>query len=291
VGSFLQILASGLTVGAMYALVGLGFSMIYNTSDVINFAQGEFVMVGGMAAVVLNTSAHMPLPLALLGAIGITMLAGIIVERLAIAPVRQSSTTTLIIITIGVSIIIRGAVEVTLGKDFHRVPPFTGETPINLGGALVEPQVFWVVGSLFVIMLALAWFFNRTRLGKAMLATSQNRMAAELMGIDVRKILRLSFALSALLGAVAGVVTAPITLTKYDVGIMLGLKGFCAAVIGGLGTAAGALAGGILLGVAEALSAGYISSAYKDAVAFIIILAVLFFAPHGMFGRREGKRV
>ena len=275
----------------MYALVGLGFSMIYNTSDVINFSQGEFGMVGGMAAVVLHTTAHFPLPLALLGALAITMVVGLIVERLAIEPVRQSSPTTLIIITIGVAIMVRGVVEITLGKDFHRLPAFTGEASVSLAGAQLEPQVFWVVGSLVAAMLVLAWFFNRTRLGKAMLATSQNRMAAELMGIDVKKMLRLSFALSALVGAIAGVVTAPITMTKYDVGIMLGLKGFCAAVIGGLGTAPGALVGGLLLGVAEALSAGYISSAYKDAVAFVIILAVLFFAPSGLFGRREGKRV
>jgi branched-chain amino acid transport system permease protein len=287
----LQITASGLTVGAIYALVGIGFSMIYNTSDVINFAQGEFVMVGGMAAVTLYMGFHFPLAVALLAAMGITVLVSLIVERFAIEPVQRSSVTTLIIITIGISIVIRGVVEVALGKDFHRLPAFSGDTPVNLAGARVEPQVFWVVGSLSIVIVVLGWFFNRTRLGKAMLATSQNRMAAQLMGIDVRSILRLSFALSALLGALAGVLTAPITLTKYDVGIMLGLKGFCAAVIGGLGTAAGALAGGVLLGLAEALSAGYISSAYKDAVAFIIILAVLFFMPHGLFGRREGKRV
>jgi branched-chain amino acid transport system permease protein len=291
VGAFIQIVVSGLTVGCMYALIGLGFSMIYNTSDVINFAQGEFVMIGGMAAVTLYHIAHFPLWLAVLVAMAIAAGVAVLIEKLAIEPVRHSSLTTLIIITIGVAIIIRGVVEVTLGKDFHRLPPFSRETLIPVAGAQVEPQVFWIVGSLIIVMIALGWFFSRTRLGKAMLATSQNRMAAELMGINVKSILTLAFALSALLGALAGVLTAPITLTKYDVGIMLGLKGFCAAVIGGLGTAAGALAGGLLLGLAEALSAGYISSGYKDAVAFIIILAVLFFVPHGIFGRREGKRV
>ena len=290
-GAFLQILMSGVTVGAMYALIGLGFSMIYNTSEVINFAQGEFVMVGGMAAVSLHEVAHFPLSLAVLGAMGITVLVAVLVEKLAIEPVRNSRLTTLIIITIGVSIIIRGLVEVVLGKDFHRLPPFSRDTLIPVGGAQIEPQVLWIVGSLIVVMLALGWFFNHTRLGKAMLATSQNRMAAELMGINVKSILMLSFALSALLGAVAGVLTAPITMTKYDIGIMLGLKGFCAAVIGGLGTAAGAFAGGLLLGITESLAAGYISSGYKDAVAFVIILAVLFFVPSGLFGRREGKRV
>src|SRR6266536_1654592 len=158
--------------------------------------------------------------------------------------------------------------------------------PVGIGGALVNPQAFWVVGSLLMVMAALAFFFNRTRLGKAMLATAQNRLAAELMGIDVKNMLRLSFALSALLGALAGVLTAPITLTRYDVGIMLGLKGFCAAILGGLGTATGALTGGVLLGLTEAMAAGYVSSAYKDAVAFLLILAVLVLKPSGLFGRR-----
>jgi branched-chain amino acid transport system permease protein len=288
---FLQILASGLSVGAIYALIGIGFSMIYNTSDIINFAQGEFVMIGGMSAVALAAGGAMPLVLAVPAAIAITVLAGLAVERLAIEPVRQSSLVTLIIITIGVSITIRGAVEILLGKNFYRLSSFSGDVPVDIGGAQVNPQAFWVVGSLLAVMAALAFFFNRTRLGKAMLATAQNRLAAELMGIDVKNMLRLSFALSALLGALAGVLTAPITLTRYDVGIMLGLKGFCAAILGGLGTATGALAGGVILGLTEAMAAGYVSSAYKDAVAFLLILAVLVLKPSGLFGRRAVHRV
>lgn len=288
---FLQMLISGLTVGATYALIGLGFSMIYNTSGVTNFAQGDFVMIGGMAAVSLHLQAHFPLSLAVVASMGITVLVGILVEKLAIQPVRQSKISTLIILTIAVSIILRGIVQVTLGKDYRRLDSFFGERTIALGSTRIDAQVLWVVGSLVIVMVLLAWFFNRTRVGKAMLATSQNRMAAELMGINVKSILMISFALSALFGAVGGVVTAPITTTRYDVGMMLGLKGYCAAVFGGLGTATGALAGGLILGLAESLAAGYISFKYKDAVAFVIILAVLFFFPSGMFGRREGKRV
>lgn len=288
---FLQMLISGLTVGATYALIGLGFSMIYNTSGVTNFAQGDFVMIGGMAAVSLHLQVHFPLSLAVVASMGITVLVGILVEKLAIQPVRQSKISTLIILTIAVSIILRGIVQVTLGKDYRRLDSFSGERTIALGSTKIDAQVLWVVGSLVIVMVLLAWFFNRTRVGKAMLATSQNRMAAELMGINVKSILMISFALSALFGAVGGVVTAPITTTRYDVGMMLGLKGYCAAVFGGLGTATGALAGGLILGLAESLAAGYISFKYKDAVAFVIILAVLFFFPSGMFGRREGKRV
>jgi branched-chain amino acid transport system permease protein len=288
---FLQILVAGITVGAIYALIALGFSVIYNTSEVINFAQGEFVMIGGMVAVVLHQEAHLPLALAIAAAVTIAVLVGLLVERLAIEPVGHSRLTTLIIITIGVSISIRGVVEVVLGKAFHRLPAFSGDAPIDIAGARVEPQAFWVLGSLALVMLVLGWFFNATRTGKAMRAIPQNRLAAELMGIDVKAMLRLSFALSALLGALAGVLTAPITLTKYDVGIMLGLKGFAAAIIGGLGTASGAVAGGLLLGVTEALAAGYVSSAYKDAVAFVMILAMLLLAPGGIFGWRRVHRV
>ena len=288
---FLQILAAGITDGCIYALIALGFSVIYNTSGVINFAQGEFVMTGGMAAVVLHQNAGLPMLPALAAAVAVTVLLGLLVERLAIEPVRQSSLTTLIIITIGVSISIRGLVEVLLGKSFRRLPAFSGDAAVNLAGAQIAPQAFWILGSLLAVMLALTWFFNGTRTGKAMRAIPQNRLAAELMGIDVKAMLRLSFALSALLGALAGVLTAPITLTKYDVGIMLGLKGFAAAIIGGLGTASGALAGGLLLGITEALAAGYVSSAYKDAVAFIMIVAMLLLAPGGVFGWQRVHRV
>src|SRR6266566_1487202 len=152
---FLQILASGLTVGAIYALIGIGFSMIYNTSDIINFAQGEFVMIGGMSAVALSAGGTMPLVLAVPAAIAVTVLAGLAVERLAIEPVRHSSLVTLIIITIGVSITIRGAVEILLGKNFYRLASFSGDVPVDIGGAQVNPQAFWVVGSLLVVMAAL----------------------------------------------------------------------------------------------------------------------------------------
>ncbi len=172
---FLQILASGLTVGAIYALIGIGFSMIYNTSDIINFAQGEFVMIGGMSAVALSAGGTMPLVLAVPAAIAVTVLAGLAVERLAIEPVRHSSLVTLIIITIGVSITIRGAVEILLGKNFYRLASFSGDVPVDVGGAQVNPQAFWVVGSLLVVMAALAFFFNRTRLGKASPARSPRR--------------------------------------------------------------------------------------------------------------------
>jgi branched-chain amino acid transport system permease protein len=287
---FLQFLFSGITVGAIYALVGLGFSIIYNASHVINFAQGEFVMLGGMGTVFLML-AGVPMIVAAPLAICLVVLVGLLLEKFAVEPARNATVVTLIIITIGASILIRGIVEVTLGKDFHRLPAFTGETAIMVGGAAVQPQSLWILGVLGVVVAALRWFFERTRLGKAILATSYNPLAAQLVGIETRTILLVSFGLSAALGGLAGILTAPITLTKYDIGIMLGLKGFAAAILGGLGSSYGAVAGGLVLGVIEAMSAGYISSAYKDAVAFVIILGVLFFMPSGLFGTRRTERV
>jgi branched-chain amino acid transport system permease protein len=292
---FLQFAFSGLTVGAIYALVALGFALIYNASHVINFAQGEFVMIGGMSTVFLMAGGGLPLLVAIPTAVVITALVGVALEKFAVEPaIRRpggASVVTIIIITIGASIFIRGVVQVWLGKDFHRLPAFSGEASLDVLGAQLQPQSLWVLGVTLVVVAALWWFFERTRFGKAILATSHNRLAAQLVGIDIRLVLLASFGLSAALGGLAGILTAPITLTKYDIGIMLGLKGFSAAILGGLGSGLGAIVGGLALGLAEALAAGYISSAYKDAVAFIIILAVLFLRPSGLLGGRITERV
>ena len=285
-----QYLLSGLTVGAIYALVALGFAIIYNASHVINFAQGEFVMIGGMAAV-SAAGAGLPLALAVPVAVLAAVAAGLALEKFAVEPARGASVVTLIIITIGASILLRGLATLLWDKNLHALKPFSGEQPIEIAGATLLPQSLWVLGVTFAIVLALGWFFNRTLIGKAMLATSHNPLAAQLCGINVRFVLLLSFGLSAALGAVAGILIAPITLTSWDVGVMLGLKGFAAAILGGLGSGAGAVLGGLLLGIAESLGAGYISSAYKDAIAFVILLAMLFFLPSGLLGRQSAERV
>jgi len=289
-GELAQYLLTGLTVGAVYALVALGFSIIYNASGVINFAQGEFVMIGGMSTVSLVASG-LPLAAAIPLAVFATTLAGLALEKLAVEPARGAPVVTLIIITICASIFLRGLATIVWDKKLHALPAFTGERPIALFGATVVPQSLWVVGATLAIVVALWWFFGRARLGKAMLATSHNRLAAELVGIDVRHVLFLAFGLSAALGALAGILTAPITLTSYDVGVMLGLKGFAAAILGGLGSGPGAVAGGLVLGVLESLSAGYVSSAYKDVIAFVILLAVLFVRPGGIAGVAAAERV
>jgi branched-chain amino acid transport system permease protein len=286
----IQLLFTGLTVGATYSLAALGFSIIYNASGVINFAQGEFLMLGGMIAVFLKL-AGFPLALAIVASVAIAAIVGLLVEKLAIEPARGADVTAIVIITIGVSNIVRGAIEVTLGKGTYALPHFSGDTPIGVFGAAILPQSLWVMAATLVVVIATGWFFGRTRIGKGMLATSHNSMAAQLVGIDTQRVLLASFGLSAALGAVGGVLIAPISTTSYDVGLMLGLKGFVAATLGGLGSGLGAVAGGLLLGLLETMTAGYISSAYKDAVPFVLVLAILVLRPRGLFGLGPTTRV
>lgn len=289
-GELLQFLFAGMTLGFTYALVALGFSIVYNASGAINFAQGDFVMLGGMLTVAL-LQAGWPLPLAVVGAtLGACAVSAAMV-RLVVARMAEGHVASLILATIGVSLFIEGAVQLLLGKGQHALAAFSGDAPIAVGPARLLPQSLWVAGAALLAVLALAAFFTRTRLGKAVLATAYNRVAAQLVGIDTRRVLLVAFALAATLGAVAGVVMTPITQTAYDAGVMLGLKGFVAAVLGGLGSFPGAVAGGLLLGVLEALGAGYVSSAYKDAMPFVLIFVILFFMPRGLFGLGTAERV
>lgn len=287
---FMQFLLSGLTVGAVYALVALGFTIIYNASDVANFAQGEFVMLGGMITAAAY-AVGVPLPLAALMAIILTAGAGVLLNKLAIEPARGAPVVSLIIITIGASIFIRGLVQLLLGKQLHNIPAFTGDDPIRVLGATILPQSLWVIAGALGVFFLLWLFFNHTLTGRAVLATANNRIAALLVGINTNYIMTLSFAVSAAIGALAGVLVTPITLTSYDIGMTMALKGFAAAMLGGMGNPKGALVGGIALGILEAMTAGYISSQYKDAAAFITILAVLFFMPQGLFGSKQMERV
>jgi branched-chain amino acid transport system permease protein len=286
----LQFAFSGLTVGAVYALVALGFTLIYNASGVINFAQGEFVMLGGMTTVFL-AAWGLPLPAAAVLAIAATVLVGLLLWALAIEPARGASAVVLIIITIGASIFLRGLAQAVYDKQFHSLPPLLGSAPVAIGGASVLPQTFVVLGGAAIVVVLLWAFLERTLLGKAVLATAANRLAARLVGIDTALVVGLSFGVSAAIGAFAGILVTPITLTSYEVGTLLALKGFAAAMLGGMGSPVGAVVGGLLVGLIEAFGAGLISSPYKDAFAFVVILAVLFFMPSGLFGRRSVERV
>jgi branched-chain amino acid transport system permease protein len=286
-----QYLLSGLSTGSIYSLIGLGFAIIFNSTGIINFAQGEFVMLGGMLSWFFLSVFKVPLFAAMLLAILVTTAVGVIFERLAIRPLKNPSPLGLIIITIGGSIFIRGLAMLVWGKDTHALPMFSGSKPISLGSAILLPQHLWIFGITLVVIIMNKLYFYYSISGKAMRACSHNRNAASLVGIDVKRMVMFSFAISSAMGSVAGIIAAPLTMTSYDVGIMLGLKGFCAAIIGGMSSGIGTVLGGLILGVLESLGAGLISSGYKDAIAFIILLLILFIRPHGIFRKAETERV
>ena len=286
-----QYVLSGFSTGAIYALIGFGFAIIYNSTGIINFAQGEFVMMGGIFTLFFLTVLHNALIPAVLLAVATSTVIGVVFERLAIRPLKNASPLSLIIITIGASILIRGSVMLFWGKDTHALPAFSGSDPINLAGATILPQHLWIFAITILIIVANKLFFSFSIAGKAMRACSYNSRAAGLVGIDVKRMVLFSFMISSAIGSMAGIIIAPLTMTSYDVGIMLGIKGFCAAIIGGLSGGMGILIGGLLLGVLESLGAGLLSSGYKDAIAFIMLLIILFVRPQGIFSKGETERV
>ena len=280
---FLQYFFSGLTNGAIYGLIGLGFSIIFHATAIINFAQGEFVMLGALVVIGFHAWG-LSLPAALVLAIILVTGLGLTFERLAIRPARDATPISLIIITVGGGVLLKGLAMAVWGKDAYTLPPFSGQAPLVVAGATILPQSLWIMGLTVLLVLGLEGFLRGTILGKALRAASYNPVAARLVGIRVSQMVQFSFGLSAAFGAAAGALIAPITMGVYDMGTMLGLKGFCAAVIGGLGSSTGVVLGGVLLGIAEALASGLISSGYRDAVAFLILLLVLFFRPQGLIG-------
>jgi len=287
----IQFLFTGIAIGSIYAMVALGFNIIYNSTGIINFAQGEFVMLGGLVMVWLSVTMGLPMPLAFVITVAAVMAAGALFERLAIYPLKKPPVLILIIITLAGSIIFKGGAMLLWGKKTYSLPHFSSEQPIVLLGATILPQTFWIVGFLAAVVALLAVFFNFTMLGKAMRACSFNATAASLVGINVKRIVLLSFAVSAAIGAIAGIVFTPVVLMEYDRGTMLALKGFCAAVLGGLGNGMGAVIAGLLIGILESFGAGFISSAYKDAIALLALLLVLIIKPSGLLSKSEASRL
>jgi branched-chain amino acid transport system permease protein len=265
-------------------------------TGIINFAQGEFVMLGAMTCV---TVYHSDLPLApaprliVAGVLAIlaTTAVGIVLERGAIYPARRSPVTSLIIITIGATIAIRGVALLIWGTRPHYLPAFSTlaleDRTFRFGGVIVKAQSFWIWGTVAIVLVALAYLFERTMVGKALRACAVNRWAAELMGIIPSRMSLLSFALAAALGAIGGIVLAPATRPTYDMGLMLGLKGFVAAIMGGLVSYPGAVLGGLILGVAENIGAGVAVAGYRDIIAFVVLILVLLRRSWAGHGRGE----
>ncbi|HET7342036.1 MAG TPA: branched-chain amino acid ABC transporter permease [Methylomirabilota bacterium] len=268
-----QYVASGLMVGGIYALIALGFVLVFSVSRIVNFAQGEFVMLGALLTVTAH--AHgLPLAAAVVTAVAAVTAVGLVLHRVAVHPLRQAPPLTVLILTIGASIALRGGALLAWGTDPFALPAFSAGPPLQVGGAVVMRQGLWVLGVAAVVFAALWFFFNHTYTGAAVRACAANPRGARLQGIRVDRYVGLAFALAGGLGALAGAVIAPITYATYDMGLMLGLKGFVAAVLGGLVSPPAAIAGGFLLGVLESLAAGLVSSAYKDAVGFVVLIAL-----------------
>jgi branched-chain amino acid transport system permease protein len=282
---------AGIAYGTIYAIVAIGFNIIYNATGIINFAQGEFVMLGGMTAVTFNQ--FLPLPLAILSAVIVTMIVGAIIEIVFIRWLHKPSVLRMIIITIGLSILIREIALHVWGESVRALPYFTGTsvTSIRLGGVYISPQVLWVVGVGALAVAALSAFFNLTMLGRQMRACSANRDAARLCGVNAGNMVTLSFMLSAAIGAIGGAVICPITYVHYDSGTPLAIKGFTVAILGGLGNSMAAVGAGMILGILESFSIWVLPAAYKEVLSISILLIILFLKPSGIFGSAEAARL
>jgi branched-chain amino acid transport system permease protein len=273
-------------VGSVYALIALGFQIIYNTTGIINFAQGEFVMLGGIVAGWLYEYHHCPLWLSItIALIGVTLV-GILMEYLSIRPAAHAGLLILIIITLGVSIMFKALASFIWGTDPFFLPDFSGGTVFRMSGIHIEGQFIVIMGTTLLIMILLGLFFKYTRTGFAMRACFYNRPGARLVGIDVRRISTISFAMSAFLGGVCGILVTPLLSMNFAQGTILGLKGFCAAILGGMGNPLGSVIGGLTIGLLEQLSCWF-SSVYRDTLALSIVVIMLIIRPQGILG--EGK--
>jgi branched-chain amino acid transport system permease protein len=282
----IQSLVNGIGIGLVYGLVAIGFCVIYNASGIVNFAQGVFVMLGGMFA--YSFLVGMKLPLAMAAAISIALVAvvGVLVQVAIIRPMwkRKAPMFAIILATLAVQLLIEQIVILTLGDQPRTYPEFTPGGPLKIGQVAIGYQLFWVLGCGALMVGLLTLFFNKTRIGRALRACSQNREAAALLGIPVGSMLILSFALSAALGAAAGILITPMQYTSYSIDGPFGVNGFIAAIIGGFGSAPAALAGGILLGVVQSAAIVIFGAGYKNVIALTVLLIVLLFFPKGLFG-------
>jgi branched-chain amino acid transport system permease protein len=286
----LQSLVNGLGVGLVYGLVGIGFCVIYNASGIVNFAQGVFVMLGGMIAYALLSTFGLPMVVAAALAVVLVAAVGMLIEALVVRPMwnRRAPLFAIILATLAAQILIERLTLLGLGDQPKTYAEFTAGGPLKIAQIAISFQLFWIFGG-GALMVGLLWlFFSHTRTGRALRACSQNREAAALLGIPVARMLLLSFALSAALGAVAGILITPMQYTAYNVGTPFGVNGFIAAIIGGFGRAGGALVGGILLGLAQALAIVIFGAGFKNVAALSLLLLVLLVFPNGIFAGLKG---
>ena len=296
----MQLLVSGLAIGSIYALVALGFVLIYNAVGVVNFAQGEFVMFPAYLAAtfllpgiaVFGTVMHWQLPViaVYLLVIVLMVLFGLVFNRIAYHPLRDRGWMPVVISTIGVSIFLRNAVQQVWGSQPIVMPSLFSVDTIFLGPLRIRPQDLLILGVTAVLIAFQFYLFERTTLGKQMRATAQDRATARLIGIRVGRIVAITFVYSAVLGAVSGLLVAPLFTVTKEMGALIALKAFAASIVGGFGSIPGAIIGGLTIGVIETFGGFYLSSAYVDAIAFVILIAVLLIKPSGLFGERVAEK-
>jgi branched-chain amino acid transport system permease protein len=281
-----QVLVSGLGIGCVYGLIGIGFCVIYNASGIVNFAQGAFVMLGGMITQVLFSRSGVPLPVAALIAIAAVAVLGVAIERVVVRPLwnRKATMFVMILATLAAQIVIERLTLIAVGDQPKTLPVFTDRPPLMIGSVAVGYQLLWIVGGSLAIVGLLAAFFSLTKTGKAMRACSINREAAALQGIPVSRMLALAFALSAALGAIAGILITPTQYTAYNVGVPFAISGFIAAIVGGFGRPFGAFLGGLLLGLLQALAIVGFGAGLKNVAALSVLLLFLFIRPSGILG-------
>ena len=282
--------AAGLAMGSIYALVALGFVLIFNAVNVVNFAQGEFAMVPAFVAVWLLSSLNIPFVLTCVITVVFMGVFGIVFQRIAYYPLRNRSFLPVVISTIGVGIFLKNAAQMIFGAEPLSMPRPTSATAVNMLGVLVDPQYIVIIICTLVLLGFQYFFFEKTLLGKKMLATAQDKEMARLLGIRVATMIAITFAYSSILGAAAGILVGPIFFVTKDMGAMIGLKAFCSAIVGGFGSVPGAILGGLFLGVIEVFAAYYVSTAYRDAFAFIILILVLLLRPQGFFGEKIAEK-
>jgi branched-chain amino acid transport system permease protein len=285
-----QLILSGLVLGAIYALIALGYVIIYKATSVVNFAQGEAVMVGAYIGLSVYSFMHLPVPLVFAITMAVAALLGVIIERVAYRRLVGAPVISLIIATLAVGLILRNVVRLIFGPNVYPFPPLIANRPLRFAGLVTTPQNLLILSVSVTCMVLLFLYFQFTKWGKAMRAVSQNGTAAVLMGISVRKVFSMIWALSAALGALAGVLLAPLLVVNPDMG-WIALKAFVVAILGGFQSLPGAVLGGFALGILENLAGFYIGSAVKDIVAYVVLIAILIARPTGLFAERTGKRV
>jgi branched-chain amino acid transport system permease protein len=290
VTAILQLLVAGIGTGSIYALIALGFNVVFKSTGAMNFAQGEWVVMGGMISALLF-SAFSNIGLACLVAVLIVTVVGILSERLVIWPLRRPTTLMITLVSIGLAICSRSLVMLVLGKQPVGYPGFSQTAMLTWGGVSMQTQTLWIVGLTGAFLLVTHLFFERSIMGKALRAAAADREAAAIVGVRVETTVLLSFAIAAFAGALAGAIITPLTLSSYDQGAMFGFKGFSAAMLGGIGSLPGAVVGGLALGLLEAFGSFYISSDFKDAIAFAVLLLILFARPAGLLGRADVVKV